>query len=165
MGMINTQYNPTSENIQSLNDYNSVDAREENDIVINERTEELPEQIEDGEIKKTFKERGGIPYVNNASFIGSQEFAVMATTGGKILSLKNQDSKVGLYSVDEDGKNKTIIEEDGTIPRVEEVYQILVDFMEKTEERLQELTDSINDINDALSDIGDRLDDLETPTP
>lgn len=165
MGMIFKQYNSGEELISNEIGYDSVDARETNDSMAVERTEELPEQREDGEIKKTFRERGGIPYVHNASFLGSQEFAVMPTTGGKILSLKNQDSKVGLYSVDEDGNNKTVIEEDGTMPRVEEIYQEFLVFKEQTELTLQALTDSINDINDALSDIGDRLVVLETPTP
>ena len=169
MGMHETQYGPgeSTQNIEQIRQigYESIDAREENSTINLERTEELPEQKDDGEIKKTFRERGGIPYIHNASFLGSQEFAVMPTEGGRILSLKNQNTKVGLYSVDEDGNNKTVIEEDGTIPRVEEIYKILVQFMEQTNLAIQNLQESVNDINDSLEDIVDRLDDLETPTP
>lgn len=167
--MYETQYGPgeSTQNIEQIKQsgYDSIDAREENSTINLERTEELPEQKDDGEIKKTFRERGGVPYVHNASFLGSQEFAVMPTEGGRILSLKNQDTKVGLYSVDEDGNNKTVIEEDGTMPRVEEIYQILVQFMEETNDAISKINDRLDDLDEDIEDIEERLDDLENPTP
>jgi len=86
-----------------------------------ERTEDLPEQKEDSETKKTFKENGGVASITNASLLQSEEITVMNTQGGKRLSMKNNDSVVGLYSVDEEGNNKIIINEDGEIPELNEL--------------------------------------------
>lgn len=161
--MYETQYGEEDENISMGQTLESIDARENLATVLKERTEELPEQRDDGETKKTFRERGGVPYINNASFIESQEFSVMSTTGGKRLVLKNQDSKVGLYSTDEDGKNKTIIQEDGTMPRVEEIYTILVDFMETVNTALSEINEKLEDLENSIEDIEDELSAPPTP--
>lgn len=163
MGMYNIQYGTENESMDNaiITGFNSVDARETLSGDQFERTEELPEQRDDGETKKTFRERGGVPYIRNASLLESEEFSVMNTEGGKRLSLKNEDTKVGLYSVDEDGNNKTIIKEDGTMPRVEEIYQILVDFMEQTNDAIDSTKDDIEDIKEYIDDIEDRLDALE----
>lgn len=96
--MFSTEYSSTRDTHAIKSVYHQADSASQ----VIDRTEDLPEQLEDGELKKTIRERGGVTYVRGAGLLEADEFAVLNTNGDTI-SLMNYEGVPGLYKISEDG--------------------------------------------------------------